>query len=452
MLLLDLPPELFQRIIGIHATTVSARRAARAREVSKTFRDYINEELFARQSVSKFKAREGKRLLKKNLALFLSYRAKALHGAPGFLPELIHATVEKLVDFVGSADLTARTRWTETVTQVIARRYGSVNAAIAPYLYQLRDLKDDRISYTALAVALYARDTDVAAAMIGAGMNPWDQSCLFSCAIYITTEVNDLHILKMLLSAADKLDMDMSSESRKKLQYRTITRSIHNATHAGYWDVAVLLLVWGATNIKKPPCSTVKFWMERAAAADGLDFLDNIRKLGYIRHSISNYAHCIIRGLLRNPMPDSALRFCIRNGLLNEHNKTSTCKNTSYHHLLNLAVLERNILLAKAALAVNAYADQPAALRTAISLGDTSMVRFLLDSGVDPEGLMHPPVEKTTCELAEPDSEVYHALKSAIHKKMQRLGTNYRPPHQVVRTSKKDPGVYVAYTFHAPRP
>lgn len=34
MVLLDLPPELFQRIIAIYATTVSASRAARTRTVS----------------------------------------------------------------------------------------------------------------------------------------------------------------------------------------------------------------------------------------------------------------------------------------------------------------------------------------------------------------------------------------------------------------------------------
>ena len=34
--LLDLPPEIFQRIVGSYVTTVSARQAAIAREVSST--------------------------------------------------------------------------------------------------------------------------------------------------------------------------------------------------------------------------------------------------------------------------------------------------------------------------------------------------------------------------------------------------------------------------------
>ena len=106
--------------------------------------------------------------------------------------------------------------------------------------------------------------------------------------------------------------------------------------------------------------------------------------------------------------------------------------------------------LAKAAFAVNAYADCPTALRAAISHGDAPMVRVLLDHGVDSEARMHQPPEKTTWELACDDNEIRFLLCRAIKEKMEALGSNYRAPHQVSRASPKDKCVLVAYTLHAP--
>ncbi|KAF1924046.1 uncharacterized protein M421DRAFT_95726 [Didymella exigua CBS 183.55] len=74
MLLLDLPPEVFQRVITIHVSTVGVGNAAKAREACKTFLAYINEEIFARQPPGAFAARVPNKLLKRNLALFLEYR------------------------------------------------------------------------------------------------------------------------------------------------------------------------------------------------------------------------------------------------------------------------------------------------------------------------------------------------------------------------------------------
>ncbi|KAJ8115349.1 hypothetical protein OPT61_g2981 [Boeremia exigua] len=427
MLLLDLPPEVFLRITTNYVTTVSAQQAGKAREVSKTFRDYINEELFARQPVSKFKAHVAKRLLERTLRLFLSYRMKILNGAPNLLPILIRATADRLIGFAGY-NLASRNMLIKTVTDVIIQHSRHpANLAIAPTSFQCRDLETKRANHIALIVALYAKDEDLVAAILQAGIDPWCQSSLFDPAIYTATRVNSTQLVKMLLSASTKSDADQTP-SRMKWQFRILTNSINQATRSGYWTVAGLLLQW---------------------AADGFEFLDKIHKLDFIRHS-PKYTDYITEGLVKNPSPESALRVCIRTGLLDENSPWESSQHSQYQWLLNFAVHKRGVSLAKAAIAVNACADYSKALRAAIKKNDISMVRFLFDSGVDPEARKHPPAGKTTCELAERGSEVYTAIKFAVCKKMQQLGANYRPPHQRVSVGKKGKEAYVAYTSEAP--
>ncbi|KAF2032437.1 hypothetical protein EK21DRAFT_110110 [Setomelanomma holmii] len=67
MPLLDLPPEIFQRVIAIYVHIVGIRKAARIRTVCRTFTCFINEEFFARQPASKFIARVPKELLGKTI-------------------------------------------------------------------------------------------------------------------------------------------------------------------------------------------------------------------------------------------------------------------------------------------------------------------------------------------------------------------------------------------------
>lgn len=157
------------------------------------------------------------------------------------------------------------------------------------------------------------------------------------------------------------------------------------------------------------------------------------------------YARYIVYGLVRNANPEPILRFCIKEGLFSENDPSEDGRD-----LLSEAVIRGSTGLAKAAFAVNAYADCPTALRAAISHGDAPMVRVLLDHGVDSEARMHQPPEKTTWELACDDNEIRFLLCRAIKEKMEALGSNYRAPHQVSRASPKDKCVLVAYTLHAP--
>lgn len=63
MLLLDVTPEVLQRIIDFYVTTFGVHNAARPRAVSSR--------TFARQPISQFKGKLARRLLSKNLSFFL---------------------------------------------------------------------------------------------------------------------------------------------------------------------------------------------------------------------------------------------------------------------------------------------------------------------------------------------------------------------------------------------
>ncbi|KAJ4331386.1 hypothetical protein N0V95_009894 [Ascochyta clinopodiicola] len=450
MLLLDLPPEVFQRVVTFYVCGAGIRKAAKSREVSRTFRDYINKEMFAEQPAAKFKARVPKKLLEKNLVSFLRYRLKSPNQASGFLLSLIHTTVDELMGFASFPANVPRDAVVEKVLQsVIWGCPHILNLTIAPSAVQLRDNKEHCIT---LGVALYCQNNDLVAAILDAGVDPWDRSNILGSGIHVATKLNNVPLVNVLLLATDKYDVGKTFKDRKRLQSRVILNSIHQALSDGNWAVAGTLLTWDSQHSPIPPLKVVGSWIERAAAANSVDFLKRAHELRYLRHKAIEYVGYIIKGLVKSVQPEPVLRYCIKEGLLCEHDKflygQAAQERAGGQHLLNLAVLENSVPLAKATFAVNAYGDMSMALRTAIQTGNVAMVRLLLENGADPEARVHPPVEKSTWELAG-STLMRLIVRQAVGRKIRALGTRYNPPHHVVRDVEKQKNTYVQYTFSA---
>ncbi|KAG9197033.1 hypothetical protein G6514_002518 [Epicoccum nigrum] len=451
MELLDLPPEVFQRIVGAYVSVESPRKIGRAHTVCSTFKDYINEELFARQPINKFKGPIGKKLLEKNLASFLSYRTKSLYGAPDFLPSIIRGTSNRLMSF-GYLSENRRLSITEKIMQIIIKRSVQlpVRLAIEPTLLQQQDLNNDRMDNIALAMAMYAHFGPTFEAILRQGVDPWGQAMLFKDSIYIATELDDERFVEMLLLATDKNEIGLISKQRRQRQARVMSNALELAVRKGRWTIAERLMTWSAANNAKLPLSAVGSCVKHAISSDNFKFLTKIHELGYFRNAIHKYAEFIVDGLLSNTKPEPALRFCIDHHFFHENSIVSRQYEFSAR-LLDIAIYEKSVPLVQAAIAVNSYADLSASLRNAIKKRSPSIVCALLDSGVDPEAPMHPPPDQTTCELASGCSEIYNMTRRAIVEKKQALGADYHAPHQKVYTGCGNFD-YVAYTFHAPKP
>jgi hypothetical protein len=467
MELLDLPPEVFQRIVGAYVSVESPRKIGRARTVCSkvwsndqinqeltlqgTFKNYINEELFARQPINKFKGSIGKKLLEKNLASFLSYRTKSLYGAPDFLPSIIRGTVDRLMSF-GYLSENRRLGITEKIIQIIIKHSVQlpVRLAIEPTSLQQQDLNNDRMDNIALAMAMFAQVRPTFRAILRQGVDPWGQTMLFKDTIYIATELDDERFVDMLLLATDKNEIGLISKQRRQRQARVMSNALELAVHEGRWTIAERLMTWSAANNAKLPLSAVGSCVKHAISSDKFNFLTKIHELGYFQHAIHKYAEFIVDGLLSNTKPEPALRFCIDHRFFHENSIVSRQYGFSAR-LLDIAVNKESVPLVKAAIAVNSYADRSASLRDAIQQRSPSIVCALLDSGLDPEAPMHPPPDQTTCELSSGHNEIYNMIRKAIVEKKQALGSYYRAPHQKVYTGCGNSD-YVAYTFHAPKP
>jgi hypothetical protein len=375
---------------------------------------------------------------------------KTLNGAPDFLPNLIRAIGDRFMRYADGPEK-SREAVTEILIQtIIVRCANPTNLAVAPTRNQCKELDSNRIEHATLAVALYVDADDVVESILSAGIDPWTQSSLFKPPIEIAARMNSATNVQKILLVTDKIHAGHLSQECKHNQARIIFNAIEAAARYHHWSVAEQMMMWSAEHLAKPSLSQVGYWIRVAVASSSLNALRTIRGCGYLQHSMRKYAVYIVYGLVRNANPEPILRFCIKEGLFFENDPSEYGRD-----LLNEAVYHESTGLARAAFAVNAYADCPTALRVAIKKGDAPMVRVLLDHGVDPEARMHQPPERTTCELAckypaSEHPEIRYLLCRAIKEKMKALGSNYRAPHQITRASPKDKWVLVAYTFHAP--
>ncbi|RMZ69848.1 ankyrin repeat [Pyrenophora seminiperda CCB06] len=95
MALLDLPPEIFQRIIAEHIKKYGVVAAWKLRGLSKAFRHYIDYEVLATPKLNAYlKHKAGRTILRNNMARFLFLRSHRLNGfvrdlVPNFIRDVM---------------------------------------------------------------------------------------------------------------------------------------------------------------------------------------------------------------------------------------------------------------------------------------------------------------------------------------------------------------------------
>ncbi|KAK1916054.1 hypothetical protein P3342_003869 [Pyrenophora teres f. teres] len=87
MELLDMPPEIFQRVVKTYVRTNGVVEAWKIRKTCKTFRDYVEYEIFSTPKLNGYiKEKAGRNILRNNIAKFLYLRSNKLNG---FIRDLV---------------------------------------------------------------------------------------------------------------------------------------------------------------------------------------------------------------------------------------------------------------------------------------------------------------------------------------------------------------------------
>ncbi|KAJ4310344.1 hypothetical protein N0V94_008495 [Neodidymelliopsis sp. IMI 364377] len=457
MQLLDLPPEVFQRIIQIYVTDVRIRKAAKSRNVSRTFRDYINDEMFARQPVSAFVRKVPKKLLKKNMALFLTHRVSALHGAPDFLPSVIRKLVSHIMDVIGNSTDKARKSWVQKVITAIALNCDDVvNLAISPTALKCERHSMNAIDINALSVAIYSKDKNLTSKLLEREPDPSCQTRLFGYVPCVAAVMNDIRTAQRLLPSGG----GPGQRFRRHLLADVVLNALFIAVRKNHWPLAVIFYHWYETNVERTPDWCRKELIRSAAAEDGLSLLEVV-----LPFAQAQYQDDLLSGLLASKKPQPVLLHCVQEKRILNWMQVRRSSSEKTRTLLELAVRKRNLPMVKATIAVQTqhsnsslYVVTTHALRDAIVQNSEDIVRFLLDHGADPEAQIpfHIAQAKkrpvtSTCELARPGSKVYYMVKKAINRKIAKLGEDYQPPKYFVWSKKEQKDVLVAYTYHPPK-
>ncbi|KZM25669.1 uncharacterized protein EKO05_0003274 [Ascochyta rabiei] len=457
MLLLDLPPEIFQRIVAFYVSNAGIRKAAKIRGVSKTFRDYINEEMFARQHASAFVSKVPRKLLQKNVALFLEYRSMSLYGAPDLLPSLIHRAVDHMVEVTNKTTDKERAALTQGAITVVSTHCDGVHhLAVAPTQLKTRNYLHDAVDVTSLSIAIYLGKKGFVSQLLDRKINHWGRTHLFGSLLCVAAKQNDIWSLRRLLSTMTEDSGGLLVKSRSNI----IIEALDTAAHRKHWSVAVVLFKWHIAHISVRISKHYGSLLKLAAASDGLSLL---REIPCHNHVITQRA--LLIGLLKNPAPKDVLHHCVGEKGMRDWLEVRCDEMNEARSLLDLAVREDNLALVEATVYVQAqvdgarlYATLSTAFREAILRNNDAMVRFFLKNGVDPEAPIHPRLAlksirppTSTCDLARPGSKVYSIVREAIVRKMEKLQSKYQSPEYYVWSKELQEDVLMSYTFHAPK-
>ncbi|KAL1600543.1 hypothetical protein SLS60_006929 [Paraconiothyrium brasiliense] len=96
MKLLDLPPEMFQRIVHVLVQQTEPQGAWKLRGVCRTFAAEIEYDIFAMQTQDAFASDPSRLFMRKHLWRYLFYRTKSILDADATVPDIINATISYL--------------------------------------------------------------------------------------------------------------------------------------------------------------------------------------------------------------------------------------------------------------------------------------------------------------------------------------------------------------------
>ncbi|KAI4937083.1 uncharacterized protein J4E92_001810 [Alternaria infectoria] len=390
MELLDLPPELFQKIIASYVHTVGICKAWERRKVCKTFAAFISAECFGRQPMNKYVHPPAKKLFLQHLGLYLGYRMEAANGAPTLLPTLIRRVIDQFMTVTNQTSDVVRASYTQQACDAI--KYCSPNAyahATAPTVLTCKNVANDPLDTCCLVVATAMKDNQLVDYYLSRGVSVWSMTRAFHQPIAVAAMVGSVELVSQFLEHAES-DLSKSSTAKAK---GILGKCVFSATtETKDWEVAIVLADWWYRHLPRPKPERILQWIYQAVESRAAEFLHWILDHGITLTMEADLVRRVYQtycgGAESTDLLAGAL---IDRGILNM---------SEFHHdardfsgsLLALAVKRSNIPLARryldSGLSRNGLRNREGKyefpLIRAVEKADDDMVRLLLEYGTNP--------------------------------------------------------------------
>ncbi|KAI4950505.1 hypothetical protein J4E91_004388 [Alternaria rosae] len=275
MELLDLPPEIFQKVIESYVHTVGVCKAWKRRKVCKTFAAFISEECLGRQSMTAYSDPRAKKLVAQNLGLFLQYRFKVSHGAPALLTTLIRNVVYQFMTATSQSTQTVRAAYTEKACNAIkgcCSIWSAVHLATSPYSLACTMVSNERVEAHCLVIAVWMKDLELVTHYLSHGVSIWDKPGVFLSPIAVAAQIRANDVVSQLLEHARSL---LTNTAKAKLN-RALDDATWAAVASRHWDTATVLIDWWFQHCRKPQPPTIVAWVSKAISAHATDFLHEL--------------------------------------------------------------------------------------------------------------------------------------------------------------------------------
>ncbi|KAI4714890.1 hypothetical protein J4E89_000573 [Alternaria sp. Ai002NY15] len=391
--LLDLPPEIFQKIIASYVHKVGVSEAWERRDVCRTFAAFISEECFGRQSMIRYAQSAAKRFFLQHVKLFLTYRCKSLYGAPTLLPSLVRNVVEHFMTTTSQTSETVREAYTDRVCDAIVNHLPEgllFRLATKPTLLKCKKVASDPVENYCLTIAILMKDKELVSHYLSQGVSVWNRTEVYEIPLKVAAQYGSIEFVAQLLENA-KSSLMKSAKAKPMMHLSNI---IDRTIRSGHWNVAIIVIDWWFQHLRKPPPHSIVDWVIAAASAPRTEFLHRI-----LDHDHTPAAKAKLVGGLYNYHTTWGV------GRMNRFARALISRNILdpskfYSHVLSLsgsllalAVEKDDFKLAtkylKLDLSPNGLRNPEGNLEyplvRAVKRCDETMVRLLLDHDADPE-------------------------------------------------------------------
>ncbi|CAO2649202.1 Nn.00g020910.m01.CDS01 [Neocucurbitaria sp. VM-36] len=276
MTILDLPPEILERIIAFYVTDIGICKAAKARLTCSTFASAIFTETLQKQPGCSFAQTQAKAFLQKNLAAFLASRTNAAYNVPTILPTIVSETVDTYETMTGIVGYDQHQAWIKEVSTVVAMYWKEALELLATdpssgYIKrQGRQLIKDNIRDTAFLLAIGLERCDLVRGFLEQGVSPWTSTRSLAGPLHLAVTLHNKHILQLLLHSATTNDGGLPCKTRSKALLEAILQGLK----LGRPRAALHLLTWHVAHIGVPSSAQYCDIFTSAADANVIEFVD----------------------------------------------------------------------------------------------------------------------------------------------------------------------------------
>ncbi|ORY02269.1 hypothetical protein BCR34DRAFT_605619 [Clohesyomyces aquaticus] len=278
MPLLDLPPEVFQRIISEYVTEEGVSESWKRKVVCKTFSVFIEEEVLGRQSPQAFIRGAEKSILNRHIDRYLVHRYMALYGAPDLLPALMRSSVDIFMEITGSTSNDQRLQFATEIAKALTTHCKSLNyLATKAKPKRIAEFAQDKKEANALGVAIAMQDKHLICLVLGRNPCIWSRTHTFGHPLELVLRIGNKDIVWIMLYFAETNPL---SNSAKDIT-QALSVSIRLALETRGFEIAISLLRWHFRHIGRPFKNYGGYWLRWAIESGAMDFIKQLLEFGF---------------------------------------------------------------------------------------------------------------------------------------------------------------------------